>query len=346
MNLRTISLFALTIIAFACQKEDIEFSSDANETFYVEHEDSKMRVQVRGNTLSDKIVLTVHGGPGGSSYYLSHLEQMKNIVESSYAVAYWDQPIAGASQGNRVSASIGDISEGLRKVVLTLRHRYGNKKVILFSESWGGIVTTAFLTKAQNQYLVQGWINSDGPHDFNLMDREIIKMAIRIGEEQILAGKNVNTWQNIVQFCKTSNPANNYEVSKQLNELLGDAEYLIDEVVKVEFNTIDVFRSQMNENNAPFTAMGMNLFSNSINEVEKNAFSQDFTKRVMVIEKPILLLWGKYDFIAPPSVADSLFSNVSSTDKRMVILPRSGHNAFLQEPDLYWKEFMDFIKRL
>jgi pimeloyl-ACP methyl ester carboxylesterase len=336
----------ITSVIISCQQEEITFSKNANETFYVEHLDSKMRVQIRGNTLSEKIILTVHGGPGGSSYYLSYLDEMKNL-ERDFAIAYWDQPLAGGSQGNRVDFKVDDIAEGLRKVIATLKHRYGNsKKIILYSESWGGIITTAFLTRGNNQEMVSGWINSDGPHDFNLMDREIIKMAISIGEEQIAIKKNVGAWTNIVNYCKANDPKGNYAVSQKLNDLLGDAENLIDIVVKVNFETIDIFREEAKNNNAPFTALAFNLLSHGVNEVEKDAYTKDFVHSVSSIQTPLLLLWGKYDFIAPPAVADSLLRKVQSFNKKLVLLERSGHNGFLQEPEIYWPAMKKFLDEL
>lgn len=331
-----------------CQKEEISFSTEADETFYVEHLDAKMRVQVRGNTLSDKIILTVHGGPGGSSYYLSSLKEMKELIEPDYAVAYWDQPLSGASQGNRVGYKIDDIAEGLRKVIATLKYRYGSeKKIILYSESWGGIISTAFLTKGNNQLLVNGWVNSDGPYDFNLMDREIVKMAIEVGNEEIAKGNNVKTWTPIVEYCEQHNPCcDTYEQSQELNDLLGDAEYLIDTVVHVNFNTLDIFWSETLDNHAPFTALGLNLLSNSIHEVEKDAYSKDYIQAVSIIQVPLLLLWGKYDFIAPPAVADSLYAKVASVKKHKLFLERSGHNGFLQEPEIYWPAMKQFIDGL
>jgi pimeloyl-ACP methyl ester carboxylesterase len=344
--IRRLIVFILVVTLLSCQNEEIDFSPKANDTFYVEHIDSKMRVQVRGNTLSDVIIVVVHGGPGGSSYYLSYLTEMKDI-EGSYAVAYWDQPLTGASQGNRIGFSVDEIADGLRKVVATLKYRYGdNKKIVLFSESWGGIITTSFLLKRKNQDMVSGWINSDGPHDFNLMDREIIRMAIAVGEEEIAKGKNVNRWTTIVNYCKNNDPTNNYEVSKELNELLGDAEYLIDTVVKVNFETLPIFWSEMKDNKAPFTAMVFNLLSNGLNGVEKDAYAKNYTKSVSSIRLPLLLLWGKYDFIAPPAVADSLYQTVQSPQKRMVLLERSVHNGFLQEPDVYWPAFRQFLEDL
>lgn len=343
-----ISLAILLAFTFclSCQKEDITLSKNTDETFYVEHQDSKMRVQVRGNTLSDKIILTVHGGPGGSSYYISYLPEMKEL-EQSYAVAYWDQPLAGASQSNRTQFTVDDIAEGLRKVVAVIKSRYGpNKKIILFSESWGGIIATAFLTSGTNQLAIAGWINSDGPHDFNLMDREIVKMALEVGEKEITKGNNIATWTTILNYCRNNNPAGNYAVSQQLNELLGDAENLIDTVVKVDFNTLSIFWSQMKTNNAPFTALGLNLLSNNTNNVEKGAYLKNHTQSVKSITIPLLLIWGKYDFIAPPAVADSLYANVQSSIKQLVILERSGHNGFLQEPAIYWGSLRQFVNAI
>jgi pimeloyl-ACP methyl ester carboxylesterase len=336
-----------TSLIISCQQEEITFSKNANETFFVEHLDSKMRVQIRGNTLSDKIVLTVHGGPGGSSYYLSYLEEMRKL-EHNYAIAYWDQPLSGASQGNRVGYKIDDIAEGLRKVITTLKYRYGNsKKIILYSESWGGIISTAFLIKGNNQLLVNGWINSDGPHDFNLMDREIVNMAIQVGGNEIAKGNNVETWKPIIEYCEQHNPCcDTYEESQKLNDLLGDAEYLIDTVVQVDFNTLNIFWSETLDSNGPFTALGLNLLSNNINEVERDAYNKDYTKSISVIRIPLLLIWGKYDFIAPPSVGDSLLANINSVKKELVLLERSGHNGFLQESELYWPAMRKFLDEL
>lgn len=345
--MRNLILMSLCAVLFSCQNEEISMSNKSNDTFYVENGKGSQRVQVRGNTLSGKIILTVHGGPGGSSYYLSYLKQMQQQIEPEFAVAYLDQPIAGGSQGNNVDYSIDSYADGIKKTISVLKHRYGSEqKIILFSESWGGIVTTAFLTKGNNQQMVAGWIASDSPHDFHLQDREIIPMAITIGSQQIALGKNVGKWQEIVSYCQANDPTDNYEVAKKLNDLLGDAENLIDDVVKVDFNSINIFWSQSKTNNAPFTALAFNLFSNQWNEIEKEAYKKRYEEAVSSINTPLLIIWGKYDFIAPPAVADSLFNKVQSTNKRKLILERSGHNGFLQEPEIYWPKFSEFVRQL
>ncbi len=334
------------VFLLSCQREEITLDTKADDTFYIQNSGASQRVQVRGNTLSGKIILTIHGGPGGSSYYLSYLDGMKDI-ESDFAVAYLDQQIAGGSQGNNVGHTIDDFAEGVKKTISVLRHRYGNnQKIILYSESWGGVVTAAFLTKENNQQMVDGWINSDAPHDFHLQDRLMCPMAVTIGNDQIATGNNVSKWNEIISYCNSHDPANNYSDAKELNELLGEAEYLIDTVVKVDFNTLDIFWSESQTNNAPFTALGFNLFSNEKNEIEKGAYKKNYEEAISIINIPLLILWGKYDFIAPPAVGDSLFNKVSSIEKEKVILQRSGHNGFLQEPKIYWTKFKEFMDKL
>jgi pimeloyl-ACP methyl ester carboxylesterase len=119
-----------------------------------------MRVSVKGNTASGKIMLIVHGGPGGSAF-LYHTKEMQNLLEPRFAVAYWDQRTSGASQGgvNTETVTLSQFGDDLKKVIQVLMYRYGTTtKIFLMSHSWGGMVATQFLTTDTDQELVAGWI--------------------------------------------------------------------------------------------------------------------------------------------------------------------------------------------
>src|SRR5690554_1828223 len=92
-------IIILSAVLCSCQKEQIEIGTDVSETFYVENQGASMRVLVEGNTASKTILLFVHGGPGSSAYFYN-TDYISNHIEDKYAVAYWDQRNAGASQGN------------------------------------------------------------------------------------------------------------------------------------------------------------------------------------------------------------------------------------------------------
>ena len=102
--------FALLILLQGCQKEKITVSENASEVFYVENAGASMRVLVQGNTASNTFILVIHGGPGASSYFYDTKYITRNIGDK-YAMVYWDQRNAGASQGTnngRIPASRSD----------------------------------------------------------------------------------------------------------------------------------------------------------------------------------------------------------------------------------------------
>ncbi|GAB3643754.1 alpha/beta hydrolase [Spirosoma arcticum] len=129
-----------------CQPEAVTRSETADETFYVQNAGAAMRVSVKGNTASNTFMIVVHGGPGGSAYFY-RTDAMKTIVESEFAVVYWDQRSAGASQGRAIGTlTLIQYADDLKKVIQTLTHRYGaSARVFIMGHSWGGLLTSAFL---------------------------------------------------------------------------------------------------------------------------------------------------------------------------------------------------------
>jgi pimeloyl-ACP methyl ester carboxylesterase len=60
---------------------------------------------------------------------------------------------------------------------------------------------------------------------------------------------------------------------------------------------------------------------------------------------PVLVLWGKYDFVCPPALGEDFFNRISSIEKKMVISPSSGHNLILQDEKLFCDEVNEFVQR-
>ena len=83
------------------------------------------------------------------------------------------------------------------------------------------------------------------------------------------------------------------------------------------------------------------LTANTINgETEKASMTADLNK----ITIPSLFLWGKYDFVVPPSLGEMAFNNVSSTKKEVVIFEKSGHSPMDSEPDLFAEKVIQFVE--
>lgn len=336
----------IALFFISCRKETPELGSDISETFYVENKGASMRVLVEGNTAEKTILLFVHGGPGSSAYFYN-TEYISNHIEDKYAAAYWDQRNAGASQGsgNGEHLNLPAMTEDLEKVILALKHRYGNDiSVFLLAHSFGGILTTSFLKKGNNQNLVNGWIICSGSHDYPLNDRLTRDALTRHGNREIAAGNHVNEWQEIINYCN-SLPAGmlTLEQANQLNSYATEAEEYFPEVVP--FPITEIIKTNAIEQNYAITSTFLNLKYSQNAAIQQELREYLFSNELSAINIPVLTLYGKYDFICPPELGDNIINRVSSSDKMSYILPNSGHIGMYQDQELFCNYVNGFMKR-
>ena len=68
----------------------------------------------------------------------------------------------------------------------------------------------------------------------------------------------------------------------------------------------------------------------------------DFFDRLPKINKPVLIITGRFDDIASPEEAhkaDELIKN-----SKVVVLPNAGHESFLDQPELFNEAILNYIK--
>jgi proline iminopeptidase len=337
------SIIAILLIA-SCQKEKIS-TNKANDVFFLKEGGSSMPIQVHGNLASNKIMLIVHGGPGGSAIpYRSNL--VKTTVETEFAIAYWDQRIAGGTQGNKNSDEISLYKEDLRKVILLLKSRYGSdKKIYLMGHSWGGFLTPYFLEDGTNQDLVNGWIQVDGANSYSLNDSLTKEMLLVYGKREIAKDKNKDKWQEIVDYCNAHPYNESADVSFQLNRYASQAEVYVEEIIKGPSN-IETLKYGIKTNKFPVSAQISNVVVSAlINRTDRQAYDVPITQNLFKIKLPTLLLWGRHDFVCPTGLKDVIKKNIKSSDISEKTFEESGHSPMSNEPELYWSTVVDWVKR-
>lgn len=330
----------------SCQKENISIGTNVSETFYVENKGASMRVLVEGNTASKVILLFVHGGPGSSSYFYN-TEYISQHIEDKYAVAYWDQRNAGASQGNNNTDNFNltVMTEDLEKVIQVLRHRYGNDiSVFLLAHSFGGMLTTSFVTKSNNQNFIKGWIYCSASHNYPLNDEFTRMVLTNYANQEIALGNRTNEWQEILDYCN-SLPSEilSLEQANKLNSYATDAETYFDDVIP--FPVMDVIKANVIKQNYAITSTFLNLKYSQGAAIQEELREYDYTDKLNIVSIPILTLYGKYDFICPPALGTDIINNVSSPNTFSFILPNSGHIGMYQDQELFVEKVNEFIEQ-
>lgn len=327
----------------SCQKEQITVGTNVSETFYVENSGASMRVLVEGNTSSGVFIVLVHGGPGsGASIYNS--PYISNHIEDKYAIVYWDQRNSGASQGssNGRNLTLEQLTDDLKKVIQVIKSRYGQgSDVFVLGHSFGGLLTSSFLTHSNNQLMVKGWIFADASHNYPLNDTLTRQMLISVGQQQITLNECRKEWQEIVQYCQVHTGNFSLDESDKMLKYAEMAETYIKVVPEVD--VWNLFIRNAARYNWPLTSMLMNYLYSSEAGFNKDLAVTEFSSSLYKVHIPVLVLFGEYDFVCPKELGYDLLKRIGSTDKKIVISPISGHSIMLQDEILFCNEVNDFV---
>ena len=337
-------MLIMVLLFPGCQKEKITFSDNASEVFFVENAGAAMRVMVQGNTASKTFILIIHGGPGVGAYFYDTKYIRQNIGDK-FALVYWDQRNAGASQGtnNGGNLHLDQMVEDLKKVIEVLKFRYGSDmSLFLMGHSFGGLIAADFVSRSDYQNMIQGLINVDGSHNYPLNDTLTREKMLSVGQYEVSQNRNIDKWQPIINYCLVHKGNFSFEESQQLETYSADAEDLMDSVIHV--NYVKKVLEYAVTDKYPLSAMLSNLLYSEDSNFNKELAVTQFSSTLYKVKIPVLLLWGKYDFTCPSALGEDFYNRISSTDKKMVISPVSGHVMFLRDKEFFCEQIDAFVE--
>jgi len=338
-----IILIALLFLA-ACHNEEITITNNVSDHFYIKNGLNSSMVRVNGNAASKIFLLYIHGGPGGDgfSYRNSYVE---NNIENRYAAVYYDQRNSGSSQGanNIEELTLENMVDDIEKLITVLKYRYGNDiEIFMLAHSFGGLLSSGFMTTNDNQQLLKGWIYVDGAHDYPMNDSLTRVHLINAGNEQITLGKKVTEWQEIVDYCNAHPNNFNFKESMKYNSMAWKAMSYLKDKSSTNGNDDDELAIAIIEDKIPTTAYALNIQANAV-FAEKliHASYSDYLHKVTL---PTLVIYGKNDFVCPLELGEALFSSISSTDKEFVLSDISGHSPMDDDRENFYNHVIRFIE--
>lgn len=355
------SLFLLAITS--CEKENNLL--EEGEMLFLKHKGASMPILTRGNFASDVIILFVHGGAGGTS--ATHIEDFAGMIEEKYLIAYWDQRHAGSAQGNfdKDELTIDLMAEDMQMAINLLKHKYGtDKKIFIVGHSWGVILGTYYLITQENQ--LQGAIFSNGAHSSEheysaRLDyvqgfaQEMIDEGLSMPEKIKVEGETFNTLEEVVTWTEQNDPIDSWRKLRILNSLVDAVfEYVEDTYIQPSSDALASVSSRELNYQSPYHPLiaKMNqlrtgqLINNFNNETSVQEF-YDFTPQMEDITIPISLIWGRYDDIIGPEVAEDYFQVIGTPeeDKELIFLENSGHSGLYRENIKFSESVINFIEQ-
>jgi pimeloyl-ACP methyl ester carboxylesterase len=92
----------------------------------------------------------------------------------------------------------------------------------------------------------------------------------------------------------------------------------------------------------------LSKWSNGITSGKKSidapTFQNPNSDQLFKVKLPTLLLWGKYDFVCPPELAEDIEKYIGSSDVEKIIYSTSGHSPMMNEPDKFWSDLVEWVR--
>ncbi|QOR67964.1 alpha/beta hydrolase [Cytobacillus suaedae] len=295
-------------------------------------------ILIRGENASNPVLFMVHGGPGQSEMYLSHI--LNGPLEKHFTIVNWDQRGAGKSHTKAVKPTsmnlaqfVSDAEEVIHYVKKKLNKTH--EKFYLQGHSFGTILSMlmiqqyphhfhAYIGLAQNIGLTETLRVS---YDF------VMKKAKETGNQKAISelesiGKppfhhfSKGLWKYSVWLEKFGGKMHSRPGREVFKAIFSAPEYgLVD---KINFVKGSLF---------------------SVKHLHQELLQVDLGKLVTKVDIPIYFFIGKHDYACPFELSEQYFDILQAPSKELLYFEHSAHMPHYEETERYYDLLLYVLKQ-
>ena len=345
------SILLFSILNWSCGRTEFNLSPTADDFFFLKNKGAEMPIWVQGNTSSKTFVILLNGGPGGSSFIYNELfKPVTDPLEEQYGMVYWEQRSSGSTQGDFLPEHMTpeQYVEDLEKVIALLQNKYGSDVgIFLMGISWGGYLSAAYLSKAENQLPIKGWINIVGPHNLAKTSNVSKVKLLPFAQQQVNLANPEPLWQEIIDWCAVNDSIYNKTTFEEFNSLAVQAELQIQDSLTMEMSPASLGSQLSFVFTSPFNAYALSTNQSNIRDSEliELAVRQPLDSQLSNIQTPTIIFSGNFDQIVPHEFLAEQFDLLGSLDKQIFLFEKSGHGLISNETAQFLVLTQNFIEQ-
>jgi pimeloyl-ACP methyl ester carboxylesterase len=311
-----------------------ENSTKIDSEFLVKSGDAELYLKVRGQDIRKPVLLYLHGGPGEANGPLLFQAYVGPELEKHFVVAYLHQrntcisPVAPAT-----TLTVGQFVQDVDQVVDFLRDKFKKDKILLLGHSFGGGLGCLYLLKHQNK--VEKFVSAGGAFSTSVIEENGYQVTMEMA-------RKAND-QDALDRLKTLGPPP-YKMFMQGMVWRMLAMKLLAEKHEAMDRNLDMSKvisiTGIDKTDPEWMKKSMTVAHTMWTELG----TVNIEDRVKNITVPLLLITGAKDIMVPFRILKKGYENYGGP-KEYVILEKSNHMMFVDQPDLFVSKVVEFFKR-
>lgn len=298
------------------KRKDVILNNEVSELCVFTLNGYEQKVLIEGKRKDSPIIITLHGGPGSPIPFSIGCRGLFPAFTDIFIMVYWDQ--LGSGINNYViddTFSIDSFVQMTEELVAQIKKKFPNNKVMIFSTSWGSILSTKFLER--NPHAVDAVI-ACGQIVKNVFICDEVKNTLcksRIPKKKLDRINNV-TVENFTgkDLQLISDSLRKYTNAYQ-NKI--GAKAPMGPIIKGLLTSPDY---KMKD----FKAIMVNGYMKNTS-LWKEILRLNLTEQLKKVEIPYIILQGDTDIVASTQTVQELVSTSSNTNLRYKIVANTGH---------------------
>lgn len=341
-------LFTLLIVAVftSCTStKKIKTPNGVAEILYLDINNTKQYVLIRGKDTSNPVLLFLHGGPGASATAL--LRKFNSELEDHFTVVYWDQRNAGKSYSKKTpkeEIKVANYIQDVDTLVATLKNRFKVDKIFLVGHSWGARLGLYSVHRHPENYTAYVGVGQElAAYEGELLSYEY---TLKKAKEQ----NNVKA----IKDLEESGPPQSGDFTKMYKNgfwgLVKQKDWLLkmggerygktnytDWIFSILFSREYSFLDLVKYSRASGFSAGNIIYDPDFN-------NYDFFKQVPEIKVPVFFISGASDYNTPWELVERYNNQLKAPHKEFIKFERSGHSPVFEEPERFNQEIVRIYK--
>ena len=288
----------------------------------------KQTILLRGENISNPIMLFLHGGPGSAQ--IGFAPKFQRELEKEFIVVNWDQRGSGLSfspETKKEELTVENILNDTIELIEYLLNFFHQSKLFLVGHSWGSVLGTLVAQKKPDY--IHSYIGIGQVVDFQDGEKLSYEFTLKRANEQ----RKTKALKDLKGIAFNPADMKFLDVKGKWLSAFGGS------IVGVGLYNL-VYSNMLfgTEYTLKDWITYMKAGKLSLEAIWPQLLNIDFRTSVPSLEVPVFIFAGKHDYQVPSSLAKQYFELLEAPYKEFIWFEDSAHLLNFEEPDKFFKE--------